>query len=170
MKKWYKIFYGFILLFYIVLLIDVVFISRGSFRGINLIPFHTIREYIMVDNGFGQYLLVDMNIWGNILMFVPAGIYIILHNKNKTFAKNLFLVFLGSLMIEVIQYIFALGATDIDDIILNVMGGLIGILIYKVCKKLLKTEEKIQSAIAILSFVVGIPVFLLALLLTIANR
>lgn len=79
------------------------------------------------------------------------------------------MVFIGSLIIEVIQYRFTLGATDIDDIILNVMGGLIGIFIYQLCKKLFKTEEKIQSVIATLSFLVGIPVFLLAVLVTKAN-
>lgn len=169
MKKWLKIFYWFILIFYIVLLIDTVFISRDHLRSVNLIPFDSIKEYVMVDNGFGHYRLVDMNIWANILMFVPAGIYTILHNKNKSLVKNLLLIFLGSLLIEVIQYTFALGATDIDDIILNVLGGLIGIFIYLLCKKIFQTEEKTKSAIAVLSFIVGLPVFVITLLLILVN-
>lgn len=169
MKKGLNFFYWLILIFYIFLLIDTVFVSRDSLRSINLIPFHSIKEFIMVDNGFGQYRLVDMNIWGNILMFVPAGIYIILHNKNKSIMKNLLLILFISLAIEVIQFIFALGATDIDDIILNVIGGFIGLLIYEVFNKIFKTEDKIKTAIAILSLVVGIPILALTILLIVAN-
>ncbi|NME07381.1 VanZ family protein [Psychrobacillus sp. BL-248-WT-3] len=41
-----------------------------------------------------------------------------------------------SLFIEVVQYIFALGATDIDDNILNFIGGSLGVIIYKIAEKL----------------------------------
>jgi len=123
----------------------------------------------MVDNGFGKVRLVDMNIWGNILMFVPAGIYIILHNKSKAMIKNLLVIFIISLTIEIIQYIFALGAFDIDDIILNVIGGFIGLGIYNVVKKIFKTEDKIKTAISSLSLVVGLPMLALTILLILAN-
>lgn len=169
MKKGLPIFYWLILLFYLILLINTVFISRDSLRSIQFIPFHSIREFIMIDNGFGHYRLVDMNIWGNILMFVPAGIYVILHNKNKSILHNILLIFLMSLAIEIIQFIFALGATDIDDIILNVAGGLIGLIIYQVLKKIYKTEEKVKNAVALLSLIAGVPILALTLLLLVAN-
>lgn len=40
-----------------------------------------------------------------------------------------------SLFIEVVQYVFALGATDVDDIILNLIGGFIGLIIFKIAEK-----------------------------------
>lgn len=83
MKKFLKLAYWGILLFYIILLVDTVFISRGSLRSVNLIPFNSIKDFLMVDNGFGEIRVVDMNIWGNILMFVPAGIY-----KRKDYMQN----------------------------------------------------------------------------------
>ncbi|MFP3919980.1 VanZ family protein [Lysinibacillus telephonicus] len=169
MQKVLRFCYWFILLFYVFLLVDTVFISRESLRSVNLIPFNSIKEFIMVDNGFGQVRIVDMNIWGNIFMFVPAGIYIILHKKHRSIMKNLFIILLSSLAIEATQFIFALGALDIDDIILNVMGGFIGLAFYKMFEKLFKDENRIRTAISILSLIVGLPILVLTLLLFIAN-
>ncbi|RTQ93640.1 VanZ family protein [Lysinibacillus telephonicus] len=169
MQKVLRFCYWFILLFYVFLLVDTVFISRESLRSVNLIPFNSIKEFIMVDNGFGQVRIVDMNILGNILMFVPAGIYIILHKKHRSIMKNLFIILLSSLAIEATQFIFALGALDIDDIILNVMGGFIGLAFYKMFEKLFKDENRIRTAISILSLIVGLPILVLTLLLFIAN-
>ena len=169
MKKGLGIIYWFILLFYLFLLIDTVFFSRDSLRSVNLIPFNSIKEYIMVDNGFGEYRLVDMNIWGNVLMFIPLGIYILVHGKKLSLTKCVLLIIGSSVFIEIIQYIFARGATDIDDVILNTLGGVIGIGIYKIFAKIFKTDEKIKMAIATLSMVVGIPILLLVIILVIVN-
>lgn len=169
MKKILNISYWAILFFYLFLLADTVFIGRDSIRSVNLIPFDSIRNFIMINNGIGGTRIIDMNIWGNILMFIPAGIYFILHNASKSITKNLFFIFLLSLFIEVIQYIFALGATDIDDIILNLTGGLIGLIIYKITQKIFKNDIKIKKVISILSLIVGLPIFVLFILLIIAN-
>ncbi|MFJ7733771.1 VanZ family protein [Lysinibacillus sp. NPDC097231] len=167
MAKLLKGLYWLVLLFYAYLVIETVFISRDYSRSINLIPFNSIREFIMVDNGIGGYRIVDINIWGNILMFVPAGIYIMLHYRNITLLNNLFKLIGISIFIELMQYIFSLGATDIDDVILNALGGLIGISIYKVFMKIFKEEIKIQKAISILSSIIGVPIFILFLILVI---
>ncbi|WP_042351526.1 VanZ family protein [Bacillus massiliigorillae] len=169
MKKSLGIIYWLILLFYIFLLVDTVFFSRDSLRSINMIPFHSIKEYIMVDNGFGEYRLVDMNIWGNVLMFIPIGIYILVHSKNLSLTKCILLIIGSSIFIEVMQFIFARGATDIDDVILNTLGGVFGIGIYKIFAKILKTDEKIKMAISTLSMIVGIPILLLVIILVIVN-
>lgn len=169
MKRILNISYWAILFFYLFLLVDTVFIGRDSIKSVNLIPFDSIRNFIMVDNGIGGTRIIDMNVWGNILMFIPAGIYLILHNTSKSIVKNLFFIFLLSLFIEVIQYIFALGATDIDDIILNLTGGFIGLTIYKIIHKIFREDKKIKNVISILSLIVGLPIFILFIILIIAN-
>lgn len=169
MKKGLKIIYWLILLFYLFLLLDTVFFSRDSLRSVNLIPFHSIKEYIMVDNGFGEYRLVDMNIWGNVLMFIPLGIYLLVHGKNLSLTKCVLLIIGSSVFIEIVQFIFAKGAADIDDVILNSLGGLIGMAIYLIFAKIFKTDEKIKMAIAILSMLVGIPMLLLVMILVAVN-
>lgn len=169
MKRILSFTYWAILFFYLFLLIDTVFIGRHDFRSVNLIPFDSINNFIMVDNGFGKIRIIDMNVWGNILMFIPAGIYLILHNSSKSIAKNLISIFMLSVFIEVVQYVFALGATDVDDIILNLIGGFIGLMMYKIAEKIFKDNLKIKKAISILSLIVGLPIFVIYVLLIIAN-
>ena len=169
MNKILTISYWAILLFYLLLLTYTVFIGRDSIRSVNLIPFDSIENFIMVDNGIGGTRIIDMNIWGNILMFIPAGIYLILQNTMKSITKNLFYIFLVSLFIEVVQYLFTIGATDVDDVILNVAGGFIGLMIYKMAKKIFKNERKTKKAISILSLIVGLSIIILVTILFIAN-
>ncbi|MNI31119.1 VanZ like family protein [compost metagenome] len=64
-----------------------------------------------------------------------------------------------SLFIEIIQGLLGIGASDIDDIILNCLGGLVGILGYKFLLFILRDEKKVRTAITILS-AIGLPVLL----------
>jgi len=73
------------------------------------------------------------NLMGNILIFIPLGLlYPLCRKKNVGFFET-FLVILGSTCtIEILQFFFLTSRrADVDDIILNVIGGIIGYLIYK---------------------------------------
>ncbi len=144
--------------FYLLFLIKLLFLSRVSLteifengrtvtRPFNLIPFATIREYIsglsenVKQHAFG-------NIIGNIAVFVPLGACLMLFRKDKRITKCLLLVFNISLGAELIQFIFGLGAADIDDVLLNCTGGLIGILAYMLLARVLPEEKKQRTAFA----------------------
>jgi len=99
------------------------------------------------------------NVVGNIVIFIPLGVYLSLLKKNKRVTTNLLFIFLVSLFVEVIQGLLGIGAADIDDIILNCLGGLIGILGYKFLLLILRDEKKVRTAITVLS-AVGLPVIL----------
>lgn len=158
MKKFLNIAYWIVLAFYSYLLIDTVFFSRDARRSINLTPFDMIAE-----QGF------TLNVWGNILMFIPLGLYFANFMKQFHFWKVLGSIIGTSLGIEVLQYIFKRGVSDIDDLLLNTAGGLIGIFIYLVFKAIFKSKQRAHVAISILSLVVGIPMILLAILLVLYN-
>ena len=158
MKKILNIGYWLVLLFYIYLLIDTVFLARDVRRSINLVPFDMIAE-----QGF------SLNVYGNMLMFIPLGLYMANLKKPFRFWKVLGAIVGTSFAIEVLQYVFKRGASDIDDLLLNTAGGLIGILIYYVFKLVFKSKERIHTAISVLSLVVGIPVVILATLIYLAN-
>lgn len=158
MKKVLDIGYWFVLLFYIHLLIDTVFLARDARRSINLVPFDMITE-----QGF------SLNVWGNMLMFIPLGLYVANLMKPFRFWNVLGAIAGTSLGIEILQYIFKRGASDIDDLLLNTAGGLIGIFIYFVFKLLFKSKERIHTAISVLSLVVGIPVVILVAILFLRN-
>lgn len=155
---------------YILLLIKILFLSRVSLlelfnsqrstgRSINLIPFHSIMEYI---SGGTRNLkrFAFGNVVGNAAMFVPLGIYLPLFKKDNRVMTNLLFIFLVSLLVEAIQGLFGIGASDIDDVILNCLGGWIGILGYKFSLSLLQDEKKVRTAITILSTIIGLPVIL----------
>jgi len=158
-----------IFIFYLILMIEVLFIRVGmDSHNINFIPFKSIAEGINVYDGI-RYRLVDMQVWGNVLAFIPAGIYLMILIKKSPVLRSLLTVFLLSLGIETAQYIFRVGASDIDDIILNCLGGIIGIFIYCLLEKLFKTKEKTKRVITIISVCIGVPVLIVALIIVYVN-
>jgi glycopeptide antibiotics resistance protein len=99
------------------------------------------------------------NLVGNIVIFIPLGTYLLLFKNDKRVRTNLLFIFIVSLCVEIIQGIFNLGTSDIDDIILNCLGGWIGILGYKLFLFTLRDEKKVRTVITILS-IIGLLVIL----------
>ena len=120
-------------------------------RSINLIPFGAML-YL---NGMPSY----NEIFYNGLVFVPFGIFISMLRKKKAFLHLIVPIILTSLFFEAMQYIFALGASDITDVISNTFGGIIGIGIFYLFHKLCK--EKVYQAINIIALVCEIGLVLL---------
>jgi glycopeptide antibiotics resistance protein len=143
---------------YILLLIKILFLSRVSHpeaRSINLIPFYSIAEYISGDSANIRAFAFG-NVVGNIVIFIPLGTYLALLIKDKRVTINLLFIFIVSLLVEIIQGVLGIGASDIDDMILNCLGGLIGILGYKFLLSILRDEKKVYTAITIIS-AIGLP-------------
>jgi glycopeptide antibiotics resistance protein len=90
---------------------------------------------MLILNGLPSYNEVIYN--G--LVFVPFGIFMCMLRKNKSSVRLIVPVILTSLFFEVAQYIFALGASDITDLLANTFGGIIGIgiffILHKICKE-----------------------------------
>lgn len=146
---------------YILLLIKILFLSRISqpdHRTINLIPFYSIMEYIKGSSDTIKRFAFG-NVVGNIVIFAPLGTYLLLLKNDKRVTTNLLFIFIVSLFVEIIQGLLGIGASDIDDIILNCLGGLIGILGYKFLLLILRDEKKVHTAITILS-AIGLPLIL----------
>jgi glycopeptide antibiotics resistance protein len=143
-------------------------ISSGSelSHRYNLIPFSTIWAYAS-GNIHVSKSLIRYNILGNIAAFIPLGLYLQVLLKNKCFGKSLLIVLATSISIELIQFGLGLGAADIDDFILNVCGGVIGIIGYKVLRKLFREEDKTKAAISILSLVIGLPIMFIYFMITV---
>lgn len=67
------------------------------------------------------------NLAGNVIAFVPYGLLIpLLSHKNRRFWKVVLLSFDFSLLVEVIQLVSKVGSFDVDDLILNTVGGMVG--------------------------------------------
>lgn len=107
-----------------------IFIEVSAYGngGINIVPFRTIMEYIKGANGtrsIDSTVISRINLVANIGLFIPFGFLFPICVRK---INNKYTVLVGailSLTIEVIQ-IFVKRGTDIDDVILNTAGVLIG--------------------------------------------
>lgn len=126
---------------YLLLLYYIVTMQDNNYGTNNFTPFKEIFRYDI------NSALFIKNVIGNIFLFVPFGIFISHYIKNKTFLPILFLSVLVSSSIEVTQSL--IGRTlDIDDVILNTVGGLLGYFIYKTSDKvILKLPKFLKSRI-----------------------
>ncbi len=120
----------------------------SALRSINIIPLHTIIEFLTSENmDMGRALA---NIGGNIAIFVPLGVFVAYAAHNKPLRISFLGLLLTSFALEVIQYVFALGSSDIDDILLNFAGGAIGVGIYKWFRK--TTSSRNQFLMSLIGF------------------
>lgn len=112
-------------LFYVVTFPD----DSASWSTSNFIPFKEMFRYQI-----GGRLFIK-NVLGNLVMFIPLGFYISYILKIWKASHVFFLTLIVSLTIEITQ--LCIGRVfDIDDIILNVAGGLVGFFIYYAIHKI----------------------------------
>ena len=112
-----------IFMIYILCLYYVVTYQDVNYGGVNLVPFKEMFRY-----SFGSPKFVK-NVVGNILMFLPFGFFVSYYLKANKVGYPLVLTLIVSLTIELVQ--LKIGRVfDIDDVILNVIGGFCGFLIY----------------------------------------
>ena len=121
--------------FYISLLIQMGIFSRPfwSTRIINWIPFR-------VPGGENLIILYSL---ANAVIFIPFGILVpkVFHSVN-TIGKMILVALITSVCIELIQYALACGYSEVEDVIMNVAGGVIGYLIIKFIEKRKNEKRK----------------------------
>jgi glycopeptide antibiotics resistance protein len=119
------------------LLLYIVFFSRRrnglvwSNKLVNLVPIrHTIRTFSQIEEiGIVNFL---SNIFGNIIIFIPLAFFLVNIFGVYTKRQIIFIGFCISFSIEFIQFLLEIGVPDIDDLLLNVTGVVIGIYLYKI--------------------------------------
>ena len=96
----------------------------GSHTGpANLIPFKTIVPQLL---GQGNHLIGMVNLIGNVIPFIPIGLLTPLVFRSVSWRKALVLGIFTGLTFEVLEAIFRVGIFDVDDIILNASGVMVG--------------------------------------------
>ena len=119
----YRELFMFTALLFAMLLFYVVTFQDVNYGTNNFIPFKEIMRY-----EFGSPLFIK-NILGNIIMFIPFGLFVAYLLKTRKVLPTLFITIVTSFIIEYTQ--LKIGRTfDIDDILLNLIGGFIGYFIY----------------------------------------
>ena len=98
----------------------------------NFVPFKTIWPYFLGEKGG---MIAIFNLIGNIALFVPIGFLVPFVCKSMTWRRTLILAILAPLAIEGIQVAARVGIFDIDDVILNGLGVILGYGVYRMFVK-----------------------------------
>lgn len=135
-------------LIYVFFIIYVLFFSERYGRTVphktiqyNLVPFAEIRRYIVNLDCFTveQFMI---NLAGNLFMFVPFGaLMFVWKGKPVSFLYVTMHSLVLSLMIETIQLFTRVGVFDVDDIMLNTVGGMLGFFIYLIARTLVRRMQ-----------------------------
>ena len=133
------------------------FIALSGEKSINLISFYYSTEV--------NFHLRE--VIANMLIFVPLGIYLKMLDKGSK--KVILFGFVFSILLEISQFIFGLGATDITDVITNTVGTILGVCGYVLLEKIFKNKEKINNVLRTIALIVTILFSLLMILLIISN-
>ncbi|QNE35518.1 VanZ family protein [Leifsonia shinshuensis] len=143
---------------YLVFLLKLLLFSRvpGSERSVNLIPFASIADYLGGPASVRRFAFA--NVAGNILVFVPLGAYLAFLRRRVRIWSNVLIVAGASVAVEILQGVLAVGASDIDDVILNSLGGLLGVLAVVALRRKAR-PDRVRTVIAVAS-VVAVPVLL----------
>ena len=146
----YKELFMLLFVIYVMCLFEIVTIQDNNYGLSNYIPFKEMFRYEI-----GSRLFIK-NIIGNILLFLPYGYFASDYLKNKKILPTCILTMLVSFTIELVQ--LNIGRTfDIDDVILNTLGGILGCCLYRLIEKIkiklpkiFKTEGFINSFIIVI--------------------
>ena len=101
----------------------------------NLELFREIKRFITYREQLGMFA-VSANLAGNILIFVPYGFFISMASKSRGFFKTLFFSMGLSLCVEIAQIYTRVGSFDVDDILLNTIGGGIASSIFSIYNRI----------------------------------
>lgn len=172
-EKKKKVFKGFcasaFFAFAAILLYLAVFKRIGNFgqRDLELVPFSCYHTVLTIYNSFDSYKLI----LDNILVFVPFGVLVpnlLSKNQKHKLLISAALGMMMSVLIESLQYAFSLGCTELDDVINNTIGCVIGCGIFAFGEKINRSGKKIillpgwhhglipAAAVCILMFLIDI--------------
>ena len=94
-------------------------------RSLNLIPFAYANKSEVISN---------------IIAFIPFGVMLGVNFRGLAFKYKIAVIFAFSLAVEISQYVLAIGAADITDLIMNTLGGFIGLSAFAIASK--QTDDR----------------------------
>ncbi len=128
---------------FVVYLISLVFLlfifDRAPYEGYryNIVPFTEIKRYMYLFRDGNYEIYAIMNLFGNLILFMPFGFFIpALFHKKYLLIRVILHSFFLSVSVELIQLISRVGSFDIDDIILNTIGGIVGFIVYIIIRSI----------------------------------
>ena len=98
----------------------------------NLVLFKEIKRFWQYRHQLGFFAMFT-NLFGNVIIFIPFGFFLPMASKYRRCFDTLFWSFGLSLCVEIFQLLTKVGSFDVDDILLNTIGGVAGHIIFVIC-------------------------------------
>lgn len=132
---------GFLFAVYLAFLVWIVLLKgqfsldvAGTMRSVNLVPLAGAT----VINGAADY----RETVENLVAFVPFGLYLGMLAGRQPLWRGIAAVAAVSLGFEVLQFAFAMGASDVTDLIANTAGGALGLGFYALARRAFRSEGR----------------------------
>jgi len=139
---------------YILMFFEIVTYQDVISYGNNFIPFRELTRYSIGSNLFYK------NVIGNIIIFMPYGFFASYYLRLDTKKIAALLILLVSFSIECVQLVIG-RCFDVDDILLNLIGGMLGYYFFHVLEKI--TDKMAKNTISTIA-IVGI-IFIMLIIL-----
>ena len=110
----------------------------------NLEPLKEIKRFVTYYHQLGIQAVLA-NLVGNVVAFMPFGFCLpmVSEHRIKLFSVTLY-TFDLSLIIEMIQLVSKVGSFDVDDLLLNTIGGVMGYIMFVICKSVYERKKRIK--------------------------
>lgn len=160
---------------YLLLLVLILFRQHHQTRSLNVVPLRSVLQYLTGADPLGgetsavqaQFLqgLALSNLLGNLVLFFPLGVYARLFWNRLPLWASALLPAAASLCVELLQYVTAWGVADIDDLLLNALGGALGALVCQGVYRLLGSWDKARTLVAVAAPLTGVAFFAVLILM-----
>ncbi len=97
----------------------------------NLVLFKEIKRFWEYRDQVGIFAMFT-NLVGNVVIFVPFGFFMPMASRYRSFFSTAFCSFGLSLCVETFQLVTKVGSFDVDDLLLNTIGGIIGYIVFAI--------------------------------------
>ncbi|MBQ8559571.1 MAG: VanZ family protein [Tyzzerella sp.] len=107
----------------------------------NLVLFKEIKRFWNYREQLGIFATAT-NLLGNILIFLPFGFFMPMASRYRSFLTTSIYSLALSLVVELSQLFLKVGCFDVDDLLLNTIGGMLGYITFTVCNVIRRNHVK----------------------------
>ena len=110
----------------------------------NLVLFKEIKRFWYYRDQVGMFATFT-NLFGNVVIFIPFGFFMPMASRYRSFFLTLFYSFGVSFFVECFQLVTRVGSFDVDDMLLNTLGGVIGYIVFAICNMIRRWHDAKQE-------------------------